>query len=345
MSVLMGQLTIHLIGYKQRTIGLEELEQFANRFAKDYSVFAEAVLALETNGVLEMIKKNGRTRRVPSIAYRYRIKRDLLLKDHFQEIQRYELSLHPEIILENYYSLSREQWEMDLPYIQMLDQYLMKVGIPEDMVPAPERSYEIASNEKWITDLAGRELLERVRLWEKMKIVPIDDPLMFAVNPNQIGSSQHKHLIVENKTTYEGLVPVLTDTSFTTLIYGVGKKIIKSIEHFHRQLPLPHADHEFYYFGDLDHTGIQIWHSLQRKIIANPALPFYMACLQKEAVLGKEYQREDEESLRSFIAFFPKEEQSRIVQMLEHERYCPQEMLKSRELQHIWRESVWKSIN
>ena len=39
------------------------------------------------------------------------------------------------------------------------------------MVTAPERSYEITGDEKWIDENGGREILERVKLLEKLKII------------------------------------------------------------------------------------------------------------------------------------------------------------------------------
>lgn len=327
--------------YPYQTIRLGELEKLAYGSEGDDYSFTKAVLELEDEGILEMVKKNGRTSSMPSIAYRYRIKRERLLADYRREIQRYELLFHAAISLDRYYALSVKVWKEDLPYLKKINAYLKENGLPHDTVPAPERSYELTGNEKWITELNGKECLERIGLWEQMKMFPVSDPLMFAVNPNQFTKSEHQHLIVENKTTYEGLLNSLLDTHFTTLIYGSGKKIVKSIEHFNRQLPLKGVNHVFYYFGDLDREGIQIWYSLQRKVNVYPALPFYYACLEKDFVKGKSYQRTYEEAFQHFLSFFSPAAKKKLIEMFKQDSYYPQEALKTAELQQIWRESEW----
>jgi hypothetical protein len=88
-----------------------------------------------------------------------------------------------------------------------------------------------------------------------LKIIPVSDRLMFALNPRLLQEKKQWHLIVENKTTYQGLLPALKETCFSTLIYGSGNKITGSMELFQNQYPIE-AEHIFCYFGDLDKSGI-----------------------------------------------------------------------------------------
>lgn len=108
---------------------------------------------------------------------------------------------------------------------------------------------------------------------------------MFAINPNQLlsNSSIHRHLIVENKATYSGLIGSLTNTRFTTLIYGSGWKISSSLDQLSKQLGLTAKEiqHEIYYFGDLDYEGISIFYHLYEKYNAKLATSFYEAMLKK----------------------------------------------------------------
>ncbi|MCD8509389.1 MAG: DUF2220 domain-containing protein [Bacillus sp. (in: Bacteria)] len=225
-------------------------------------------------------------------------------------------------------------------FIQKIDHYIAKYEFPTEPVPAPERSYELVGDEKWITEKGGKELLEQLGIYEKLNIIPVSDPLMFAMNPNQLTNSTQLHLIVENKTTYQGLLPELTSAMFSTLIYGSGKKIVKSIEQFQAQYPIE-ADHHFLYFGDIDREGIAIWHSLNKRTEAHPALPFYRACLAKTPASGKEYQREQQEATVHFLSHFRTQEQTNIKNLLNEGNYLPQETLKTKELQQIWRETDW----
>lgn len=335
------QLISFLKSQKNRTILLSELESQVNGDV-NYSSFAHILLELEEKGVLTRVKSHGENGKSPSLSFTYRINKNVLKQPLHEKIKVARLHLHPSIDLEAYFHLPEEQWEKDLSFIQKVNQYIERNGYPTEQVPAPERSFELVKDEKWITDGGGQEILERIQVWDKLMIMPVSDPLMFALNPSSLQKDTFLHLIVENKTTYQGLLPALQNSAFTTLIYGSGKKIIKSIEHFDFQLPLPSNRHQFYYFGDLDHEGILIWYLLSKKIIVSPALPFYEACLSKPYANGKQNQRSNEESLKSFLPYFKKEDQKRLIQMLQNGGYYPQEIIKTGELQQIWRNPSWK---
>ncbi|WP_100402899.1 Wadjet anti-phage system protein JetD domain-containing protein [Bacillus sp. FJAT-42315] len=328
--------------YSKRTVSLNELEQLLNDYFDTYEAFSDTILKLESEGVLEMVKSKGRTGRVPSLALQYRINKSLLVADYHKELQRYRYILHPAINLDEYYRKDSSIWAQDLAYIQKVDTYIKQYSFPTEPVPAPERSFEVVGDEKWIVEKGGKELLERIGVFERLHIIPVSEPLMFAINPTNIQSNRQLHLIVENKTTYQGLLPALTETEFSTLIYGSGKTVIKSIEQFSIQYPV-NADHHFFYFGDIDREGLKIWHSLSKKQTAIPALPFYRACLEKVSVKGKGYQSENIQAQEAFLGFFSRQEQERVRTLLAKGEYYPQETLKTKELQKIWRESDWRT--
>ena len=332
-----------LLLFKKSTISLSELEDLLGSDVKSYEEFALTVLKLEEEGILTMVKAKGRTGRSPAVALQYRINRAMLGASHSLELRKQRSILHPAINLDLYYSLDPAIFAKDLPYIQKVDEYIKKGSLPEEEVPAPERSFELVGDEKWIVDQGGKALLERIGLWGAMKVIPVSDPLMFAVNPLRIGAEDQFHLIVENKTTYQGLLPAIQDTKFSTLIYGCGKAVIKSIEQFEKQYPV-RANHYFVYFGDLDREGVSIWHSLSKRERVVLALPFYKACMQEKSVPGKAYQRDREEALHHFLSFFNEEEQHEISEMFLRGEYYPQEVLKTKVLQQIWREADWKAL-
>ncbi len=101
-------------------------------------------------------------------------------------------------------------------------------------------------------------MLERLGAWEQLKVVPVSDPLMLAVSPS-IGfdSKNHLHFIMENKTTFQGLMPELPKLSFSSLIFGYGK-IVGNLGMLRLQYPVQGAEQELYYFGDLDLEGITV---------------------------------------------------------------------------------------
>lgn len=329
--------------FKKKTVGLSELEQMMKPFIHTYEDFAKIVLQFEEEGILVMVKSKRRTNRSPSLAFQYRINKNELMGDYHKELQHYRSILHPAINLDLYYREDPVIWKNHLPFILKIDRFLKQSSFPKEQVPAPERSYELVGDEKWIVEQGGKEILERIGLFPLLKIIPVSEPLMFAINPIKINEKKQSHLIVENKTTYQGLLPVLTETDFSTLIYGCGKAVIKSIEQFPMQYPIA-ANHQFFYFGDLDNEGLSIWYSLNNKQAATLAIPFYLACLQKEPAIGKEYQRERIMAIDPFLSYFPFEQQEQIRTLLNNGKYYPQETLKTKELQQIWRDSDWKSL-
>lgn len=328
--------------YKKKTITLDVLEQAFSSTAKSYGQFADAVLECERDGTLQMVASKGRNGKSPSLAFQYRIQLSKLNDTYHDQLREARLSLHPLIKLDAYYSLDPEVWQSDKPYLEKINTYLNAHPLPEDAVPAPERSFELVGDEKWITDKHGKECLERIGLWDRLLIFPVSDPLMLAVNPGQMDKDIHLHLIVENKTTYLALLDALPNTRFTSLMFGSGKKIIKSLEHFGKQLPLGHKEHRFFYFGDLDHEGITIWHLLNEKFgDIELALPFYQACLKKPSVHGKDYQRPNKAAFDAFSPHFQLEERKLLEAMFKQKSYLPQEVLKTRELQQLWINSEW----
>lgn len=341
MMTVNEQIQKQLLSYKKATISLEGLETLVQLEVSSYESFARLILSLEEQGILEMVKSKGRNYRTPSLAYRYRIQKKALKNDYHSLLKSARLQLHPSIHLDAYYTLEPSQWEEDFAYLEKIHDYISMNGFPEDEVPAPERSVELLGDEKWITDKGGKELLERVKLWEKLKVIPVSDPLMFAVNPMNIHKEDQAHLIVENKTTYQALLDALPETNFSTLIYGSGNKIVKSIEQFERQFPVEQVTHHFYYFGDIDNEGVSIWYRLAQKYPVEPAIVFYQACMRKKELAGKTNQRVNNDALQAFTSYFLQAEKNKIKDVLEAGKYYPQEVLKTHELQHIWRNWSW----
>ncbi|TXK77815.1 Wadjet anti-phage system protein JetD domain-containing protein [Paenibacillus sp. N3.4] len=341
----------HLIdflhAYKKSTILLSDLEDLFLGQSCTYEDFSAAVLELENEGILQIVKKKGRMVKEPYLAYQYRVHKSQIKGELHQQIHQARSLTHRWIQLDIYYSLSSSIWQQDWPYIQLIDTYLNKHGLPSFPVPAPERSFALVGNEKWITEGQGKELLDRIGLWEKMLVIPVADPLMMAVHPSCLQFPVHRHLIVENKTTYQALLQALPDVPFTTLIFGGGYRITKSIELLPIQLPLPVGKHEFYYFGDIDKEGMSIWHILQGRVqtwFDSPvhlAMPFYRACLAKSFAYGKENQRDNSEAAEAFLRHFSAQEQIQITQCLAAGGYFPQEILHTQELCALWRNTEW----
>ncbi|MET3211838.1 UNVERIFIED_CONTAM: hypothetical protein ABIC26_004806 [Paenibacillus sp. PvR008] len=348
MIEIQQQLTEYIRAVRRAMIWTEELEQCFEGKQITYEQFAGAVLALEESGVLHAVKSAGRRAKLPSLALRYRVNKPLIKSALQQRLHQYRLELHPLISLDRYFAQDEAMLELDLPYLQRIHRYLQEQGLPLEAATASERSFALVGDEKWITEKKGRTLLERIGLWDKLRIDSGYDPVMFAVHPKRLSVNTYNdpclHLIVENRTTFQALLPYLSESRFCTLIYGCGNKIVGNFGMFSKQYPVRDRTHRFYYFGDLDLKGIQIWHDLAERYCEQiiPAEPFYSACLGREAAPGKTNQRADDQALRSFVAFLSERDGQRLKQSLAGGCYYPQEALSAQQLREIWRSAAWK---
>lgn len=319
-------------------ITLSELEKVADTL-DTYDDFAASVQTLLDEGFIIAVKSHGTNWK--GLPNSVRIQKGKVLQPLIGEIQEMQFRVHPVIDLRNYFSSSKKKWAEDKPRIVMIDQYLQKNGLPVTNTNSSERSYELMRDEKWIDEKGGKAILEKINLFDKLKIMKTPDPLMFAINPNQLLSSQrvHRHLIVENKATYSGLIDSLSFTNFSTLIFGSGWKIASSLDQLSKQLGLTNNEvqHEIYYFGDLDYEGISIYFHLYEKYNVTLAQCFYQALLRKPYYKGKENQTRNEVAVHHFLHYFSKDDQEIVAALFTENGYYPQEALSKEELHTIWR--------
>ena len=335
-----NKLISYLKSYKKATITLTELE---NLFSgnSDYIILVNTITELVNNDIL--VEKNIKSTngKQPPLLNKYGVNKYKLREDHINEIQKYSLKISREIDLEQYFTLSEKRFQEDLPYIEMINEYIINNGLPQEIATPPERSFDITGDEKWIDQKSGKTILNNLKLWDKLKIVTNSDPLMISVNPNKmVKSDEYYHLIVENKATFLALIDVLPDTCFTSLIFGSGWKIVSNIVMLQRQLNLK-GNHILYYFGDLDNEGISIWNSLNEKTSAKLAVKFYSALLTKDFSYGKETQQKNQKALNNFLKSVNDLEKQKIISILNCGGYIPQEALTKEELGNIWRSFPW----
>ncbi|MBF8983808.1 DUF2399 domain-containing protein [Lutibacter sp. B2] len=334
------KIRIFLKNYKKMRISLNELEKI---FSGDitYETFAKEILKFEEKGILKEVKTHKRNNKPISLANSYTINKSFLREKQMDEIQRFQLQIHPKIQLQSYYSLAEVQWKNDFLYIEKINKYLKDKGLPNEEATSAERSFHLVGDEKWMDEKGGRKIIERLGIWQELKINNVPDPLMLAVNPTHFSKSKHMHLIVENKTTYYALLEVLQETNYTSLIYGAGWKIISGISMLEEQLSLHKKEHKLYYFGDLDFEGISIWNRLNEKRSIDLAIDFYRELLKKSYSKGKETQKKNEQALGNFLSFFNHKEQEQIKSLLEIRGYYPQEALTKEEVKSVWRKELW----
>lgn len=337
--VMMEELLKFLIDFKPSKISTLQLADQCPQL--QYDEFASIIFQLNQRNILQPIKASGVNGKSPLLANTYKINKSLLQQDVREKVKQLKKVFHKDIWIEYYLTKSMDELQQDLPALILLNNYLQENNFPCNKALAQERSFEIFHNEKYITQEGGKHLLEKVKVWNQLEIWPIADPISFAIHPELLSRDKHNLLIVENKATFYSLLPILKESIFTALIYGQGNAINGTITVLKDQLPIDYSKVSYYYFGDLDAQGITIWYFLNQKIDAKPAIPFYKACLNRSAAVGKEYQRINKTALDAFLNYFNEYDQLKILETIQEGLYYPQEILKTNELQEIWRNSDW----
>ena len=328
-----------LTTYKNKTISLSQLQDQCTGQVT-YTDFAQVIQGLLQEEVLTPITSSGLSPNPPKLPYKFRFNRPLLNKHISQAIHLAQTTYH-KVNLSNYYHLSQSDWEQDLPYIKQIHGYLeINDHLPKEEVLRTELSFQLVGDEKWIEQGRGQSILERLGLWDQLKIQKHPDPLMLAISTDSISPSSsqptYHHLVVENKSTYYALLEELPNSLFTSLIYGQGWKITANITQLTKQLPTLKGKHKVHYFGDLDYEGIAIWHKLSQVTRAHIARPFYTALLRQKESHGAKNQTRQETAMEAFLSHFKREGET-INNLLKKGSYYPQEAIKEDQLRQIFR--------
>lgn len=326
-----------LKSYKNKTISLHQLEKLCSGQVM-YADFARVIQRLQEEEILTPFKNSELTLQEPRLPYKYRLHKPLLNQDMSSEIQSAQKAYHP-INLSKYYHLSQKHWEKDLPYIKKIHTYLLEhKTLPTDEVLHTELSFQLVGDEKWIEQGKGQGVLERLNLWDELKIQKHPDPLMMAIDTSKVTPNKNTyfHLVVENKSTYYTLLGQLPNTMFTTLIYGQGWKITANINQLEKQLQDLKGSHEIHYFGDLDYEGIAIWAKLNKVRKAHIAKAFYKELLKQKESYGSKNQKRQEAAMSLFLSHFQGEKEI-INNLLMKGSYYPQEAIVEKQLQAVFK--------
>lgn len=138
-----------------------------------------------------------------------------------------------------------------------------------------ERSFQIFNDEKFIRNNNMNKLLKFCNLnISDLNFYETPEPFIYYVSKNKTKSA----LIIENKDTFVTFSKILEEEGhifgyyFKAIIYGEGRKIQKSFldiknEKYYKDI----LDIDiFYYFGDIDSSGIKILDNLMFSLIKNP---------------------------------------------------------------------------
>ena len=156
-------------------------------------------------------------------------------------------------------------------------------------------------------------------------------------------------LILENKDTFYSMRRHLLEEGekilgedIGTLIYGAGKRVLRSFRDFEFCVEPYMRDpgNKIFYFGDLDYEGIGIYENLAELFQSGweivPFVPAYQRMLSKAPEperLPDTSEGQNRNISDVFFSYFQKEQTSYMKEILYRGKYIPQEILNISDFQ------------
>ena len=264
-----------------------------------------------------------------------------------------DAALHTEIIRAiappaklDYYLRHPQDFRRDQPIIEVISNFLRQ---PEPgLLTVNERAYQLFGDEKFFQG-AGRDrsrgagVLNKLRLeYAHMGCRETAEPFFSFQSKDFHNLSARDIYIMENKDTFWSFKEQIMDQPARIradlIIYGEGKKIISSFQFVDEYAVQPQKD-QFYYFGDLDPEGINIYCLLAEEYPPYNIRPFvagYQALaqigLQKAPVKTPKAQRLVKKNVARFLTAFEPAMAAKIREHLFQGFYIPQEALSAQEM-------------
>lgn len=320
-----------------KRISLEELLE--SHFEDSYEQQYHYVRKLLEEERVKPVKSSGTNGKKPALYRCYWIMEKKKEYPVLEEELKYKL--HPMMSVD-YYLSHLEQYEQDREWVLLLDAYLRNkremLSYPESI---NERSFEIWNREKFLTKEQGNKILKRCGIHtEVLHTYKTAEPLSYYSHTRE---TPQNLLILENKDTFysmrrhllEGNSQILGQ-SIGTLIYGAGKRILKSFEDFEVCVEpyMTDSENRIYYFGDLDYEGIGIYENLAKMFVTRweiePFVLAYRAMLRKASSVSKlpdTKEKQNRNISESFFSYFSNEEVNQMQEILRSGEYVPQEIL------------------
>lgn len=213
----------------------------------------------------------------------------------------------------------------------------LKKGKPAVPLSVNERSIEIFGNEKYLASPECKQILNQHKISIGLfNVYSTPEPFIYY---NTHYNSKDA-LIVENKDTWYTMRKLLKEYNsicgfdFGAIIYGEGRKIQSSFEYMEADDTRDiHDINTFYYFGDIDSSGIDILYKLRERYPQYSIFPFEpgYAFLYKNRRRGrtKELQMPVPISIQEVrvLDFLGEDAVNDIFTICNHDYIIPQELL------------------
>lgn len=313
-------------------------------FHLPYSQQYNHIINLLKAGKIKPVKASGTNGKSPALYREYWVEEEK--RDYSALEEELKFRITPLISID-FYLAHLDRYEKDRLWVLQLNDYLKNRNehliCPESV---NERSFEIWHREKFLSKEQGKRILKCCGLEpELLNMYETAEPLAYYSHTRQ---TPQNLLILENKDTFYSMRRHLLEgndkilgSRIGTLIYGAGKRIIRSFKDFDICVEpyMKEKDNRIYYLGDLDYEGIGIYENLSEMFSKEweiiPFHPGYEAMLLKaEAVnlLPDTKEQQNRKITGYFFSHFTKEQVDKMKVILEADRYIPQEILNAEDL-------------
>ena len=247
------QIIVLVKSKKSKTINIKEIRENLNL---EYTPQNEKILKNEIEKLVQERyiepQKTSKTN-VEGISEKYKI-----IKQDDANIKQEIINLSNKLKID-YYLKNTKEYQKDKEIINSISKFISKPI--EGVLTINERSYQIFQNEKLLKE--REDIIKKLGLTlQDLKCYETYEPFFYYENKE---FSKGKILIIENKDTFWTIQNVVKTTKYKNIylvIYGEGKKILKSFE-FINNFKLENNIIE--YFGDIDYEGINIYEQLKSK--------------------------------------------------------------------------------
>lgn len=320
-----------------KKIQLEEIRK-QNNF-KDYQELCKYVTKQQESGRYKPVKASGWNGKNPPLHNAYWLVEKK--KDYTDLLEELRFGLRPEMQID-YYLAHPEEYEKDREYVLALNEYLGNRDKLQQAMSENERCFDIWQQEKFLSQGQGKKICNRCGVeLSRLAFYETYEPLAYYAMSRKVPQNI---LIIENKDTFFTMRRLMLKgqnhfwgMEIDTLIYGAGMGVVnafKGLELSGEEYMLAKENH-FYYFGDLDYAGIQIYHSLVESVgEAREIIPFqkaYQCMLEKcDTYRNRPPKTKDGQNRNlkeKFLTYFDVETQKQMRELLEQDLYLPQECI------------------
>ena len=323
-----------LLSQKNKSISTDHIFKMSGNLL--YEDFVELINKHVKEKLLEPVKSSGTNGRRPALYNKYRILKE---RTDYSNVQEDIKMLHPRFN-HSKYAKHPEEYLKYKKQIDSLSKFLWRNASSLNTPMAiNERSFQIWGEEKLLKNSSVIKSIFQYNNWDlsTLNFFETPEPFFEYVFSNE----DHMNiLIIENKDTWYSLRRVMSEDKlnllfrpYHVLLYGEGKKIIRKTGRLGEYDRLLEARvRKYYYFGDIDYEGIDIFQTLIKynsdlDICLCHELYSWMLREAREYDLPEAKKGQKKADLQEFAKHFEHDEGIQIENILEQGRFIPQEIL------------------